>query len=86
MKFNKKSAWGSLALACSMPTWARTLETCTIVDGVKKCEPIEMPTVIIVDPTWLVAGGVLLALVVVSLVFLALRIAKLSEKFEKNIR
>jgi hypothetical protein len=86
MKFNKKSAWGSLALACSMPTWARTLETCTIVDGVKKCEPIDMPTVIIVDPTWLVAAGVVLALVVVGLVLLALRIASFGEKIDKNMR
>lgn len=80
MKFNKKSSWGALALGCSMPVWARTLETCTMVDGVKKCEPIDMPAVIIVDPTWLVAAGVVLALVAVSLVFLALRIAKVGEK------
>ena len=82
MKTKIKSVAGSLALAYSVPALSETGAICAwkIVDGVKKCVPIEGPYVIIVDPTWLVAGGVALALIVVVTVFTALQVRNLANK------
>lgn len=82
MKTKIKSVAGSLALAYSVPALSETGAICVwkIVDGVKKCVPIEGPYVIIVDPTWLVAGGVALALIVVVTVFIALQVRNLANK------
>lgn len=82
MKTKIKSVAGVLALAYSVPALSETGAICIwkIVDGVKKCVPIDAPNVIIVDPTWLVAGGVLLALLVLLTIFIALQIRNLANK------
>lgn len=82
MKMRIKSALGALALAPSFPALADTGAICVwvTVDGVKKCVPIDAPYLIIVDPPWLVAGGVALALLLVVTIFIALQIRNLANK------
>ena len=82
MKMKIKSVAGSLALAYSVPALSETGVICAwkIVDGVKKCVPIEGPYVIIIDPTWLVAAGVALVLLAVVTIFIALQVRNLANK------
>ncbi|MEO8058220.1 MAG: hypothetical protein ABI671_07820 [Burkholderiales bacterium] len=82
MKTKIKYVAGSLALAYSVPALSESGAICAwkIVDGVRKCVPIEGPYVIIVDPTWLVAGGVVLALLAAVTIFTALQVRNLANK------
>ena len=73
---------GAFALASSMPALADTGAICVwkVVDGVKKCVPVDGPYVIVVDPPWLVVVGVALALIIVVTVFTALQVRNLANK------
>ena len=72
----------ALGLAASVPALAEQGAICVwvTVDGVKKCVPVEAPYLIIIDPPWLVAGGVALALIVAVTVFIALQVRNLANK------
>ena len=78
----KSTVSGALALMYGMPALADTGAICVwkIVDGVKKCVPVEAPYVIIIDPPWFVVGGAALALIVVVTIFTALQVRNLANK------
>lgn len=56
-----------------------------LVDGIKKCVPNESVTVII-DPEWLVAGGLVLVLLVLTTLYLAIKVSQLAEGLERSRR
>lgn len=47
------------------------------VDGVKKCV-LDSNIVVVVDPDWLVAGGVALLLVLIAVVYLVIKVGRLA--------
>lgn len=75
MSMRNKLAVIAGAMAASLPSWAAKGSVCvwaTGADGKPVCVPVEQPNIIIIDPSWLTAGGVmLLMLVVLALVNLA---------------
>ena len=48
-----------------------------VVEGARKCV-LDAHVVVIVDPEWLVAGGVVLALILVTTIYLAVKIGRLA--------
>ena len=48
-----------------------------VVDGAKKCV-LDANVIVIIDPVWLVAGGVILALLLITTVYLAVKVGRLA--------
>lgn len=79
----------AMALLSSLPAMADDTGAICIwkkVDGVRKCIPIETGNLTVIEPTWLVAGGVALAVLAVATIYLAVKISQLAAKIERQGR
>ena len=56
-----------------------------VVDGVEKCV-LDSSIIVTVDPDWLVAGGVVLVLLVVAIVYLAVQVSRLAKGLKSGGR
>ncbi len=56
-----------------------------IVDGATKCV-LDSNVVVLVDPVWLVAGGVVLMLLVVTTAYLAVQVSRLANGLKSSGR
>ena len=85
MSLQTKYIVGALALTASLPTFSKAGAFCNWVtqdDGTLKCIPVEDPRLIIVDPSWLVAGGVAFLLLVAATIFLAFKVSRLADRLK----
>lgn len=52
-----------------------------IVDGLKKCV-LNYDIIVVIDPEWIVAGGVVIALMLAATIYLAIQVGRLANKLK----
>ncbi len=84
MRTKLKTTIGALALSPTLPALAETAAICVwkVEDGVRKCVPVDMPGVIIVDPDWLVAIGAAFLMLAIASIYFAIRFNRLIDQIK----
>jgi len=88
MKFTTKVVNSALMLMAGVGASAQECPSGSslhVVDGVKKCV-LDSNIIVIVDPVWVVAGGVALVLLIIITAYLAIKVSQLAKGLEAGRR
>ena len=88
MKLKSRASGAGLMLLMSIEASAAECppgSSFHVVDGARKCV-LDANVIVIIDPVWLVAGGVILALLLVTTIYLAVKVGRLTNRLKAGGR